>query len=54
MDYGFGDVKELINSLEKQLELEAELRQSRFEWNLRLAELYRASGIPLSQLSRNP
>lgn len=54
MDYGFGDVKELINSLEKQLELEAELRQSSFEWNVRLAELYRASGIPLSQLSRNP
>lgn len=53
-DYGFGDVKELINSLQKQLELEAELRQSRFDWNIRLAELYKASGIPLSQLSRNP
>lgn len=53
-DYGFGDVKDLIDSLQKQLELEAGLRQSRFDWNVRLAELYRVSGIPLSQLSRNP
>ncbi len=53
-DYGFGDVKELINSLQKQFELEAELSQSRFDWNTRLAELYKASGIPLSQLSGIP
>jgi outer membrane protein TolC len=53
-DYGFGDVKELVDSMKKELELRAELIQATYEWNVRLATLYKAAGIPLTQLMGNP
>jgi outer membrane protein TolC len=52
-DFGFGDVKDLLDSVQKELETRVELKQNTFELNKRVAELYRAAGIPVQQLSIN-
>jgi len=52
-DFGFGDVNDLIESVQKELETEVDLKQKVFELNKRVATLYKAAGIPLSQLSLN-
>ncbi|MFU8812246.1 MAG: TolC family protein [Balneolaceae bacterium] len=51
-DFGFGDVNDLTDAIQKELELELELKQNIFERNKRLAELYKAAGIPVTQLYR--
>ncbi len=52
-DYGFGEVEDLVDSIRKELELRVELQQSIFEMNNKVAALYNASGMPISQLSLN-
>jgi outer membrane protein TolC len=52
-DFGFGDVKDLLDAVQKELETRVELKQNTFELNKRVAELYRAAGIPVQQLSIN-
>ncbi len=52
-DIGFGDVEELLNAMQKELELRVELKQNVFELNKKVAALYRASGISVKQLSVN-
>lgn len=52
-DIGFGDVEELLNAMQKELELRVELKQNVFELNKKVAELYRTSGITVKQLSVN-
>lgn len=52
-DIGFGDVEELLNAMQKELELRVELKQNVFDLNKKVAELYRASGITVKQLSIN-
>ena len=52
-DIGFGDVEDLLDSLQKELELRIQLKQNVFELNKRIAELYKASGIPVNQLQVN-
>jgi len=52
-DIGFGDVEELLNAMQKELELRVELKQNVFDLNKRVSELYRASGITVKQLSVN-
>lgn len=52
-DIGFGDVEDLLDALQKELELRVELKQNVFDLNKKVAALYRASGIPVSQLSVN-
>ncbi|MCC5914530.1 MAG: TolC family protein [Balneolaceae bacterium] len=52
-DLGFGDVEQLLEAVQKELELRVELKQNIFDLNKRVAELYKAAGIPVSQLSTN-
>lgn len=53
MDYGLGEVEDLVDSMRKELELRVELKQSIFEMNKKVAALFNASGIPLTNLSLN-
>jgi outer membrane protein TolC len=52
-DLGFGDVEDLLDALQKELELRVEMKQNVFELNKKVAVLYRAAGIPVHQLSVN-
>lgn len=52
-DIGFGDVEDLTDAIRAELETRLELKQNVFELNIRVAELYKASGLPISQLSVN-
>ncbi|MCH8557568.1 MAG: TolC family protein [Balneolia bacterium] len=52
-DIGFGDVTNLAEALRANLELEAELQQRTYEFNMRLARLLNASGYSLNQFFMN-
>ncbi|WP_158278680.1 TolC family protein [Rhodohalobacter mucosus] len=52
-DIGFGDVENLLEAVQKELELRVELKQNVFDFNKKVAALYKASGIPIYQLSTN-
>ncbi|MGM0460619.1 MAG: TolC family protein [Bacteroidota bacterium] len=52
-DFGFGDVDNLLESVQKELETRVELKQNTFELNTKVAKLYQAAGIPVQQLSIN-
>ncbi|TVR25816.1 MAG: TolC family protein [Balneolaceae bacterium] len=52
-DIGFGDVEDLLDSVQKELELRLQLKQNVFDLNKRVAALYKASGISVNQLSVN-
>lgn len=52
-DFGFGDVNNLLDSVQKELETRVELKQKTFEMNRKVAELYKTSGISIRQLSIN-
>jgi len=52
-DIGFGDVEDLLDAMQKELELRVELKQNVFDLNKKVAALYRASGISVKQLSVN-
>lgn len=49
-DLGFGDIENLVDAVKENLELEVEYRQSVHRYNMKLAELYRKAGIPLTEL----
>jgi outer membrane protein TolC len=48
MDYGFGDVKNLVDALKKELELEASVSRAKHKWSMARVRLNHALGIPLS------
>ena len=52
-DIGFGDVEDLLDAVEKELELRLKLKQNTFELNKKVAALNKAAGIPVNQLSTN-
>lgn len=52
-DFGLGDVNNLIDSIQKELETRVELQQNVFDLNNKIATLYKAAGIPITQLSLN-
>lgn len=52
-DFELGDVNDLLESVQKELETRVDLKQKTFELNTRVAELYKAAGIPVQQLSIN-
>jgi len=52
-DIGFGDVEDLLDAVQKELELRLQLKQNVFDLNKRVAALYKASGISVNQLSVN-
>lgn len=52
-DIGFGDVENLVDAVQKELELRVQLKQNIYELNKKIAALYRAGGFPISQLNLN-
>ena len=52
-DIGFGDIEDLLESVQKELELRLELKQNIFDLNKKVAALYKAGGIPIHQLIIN-
>jgi len=48
MDYGFGDVKKLVDALKKELELETSVMRANHAWSMARIRLNHALGIPLS------
>lgn len=52
-DIGFGDVEDLLDAVQKELELRLQLKQNTFELNKRVAALNKAAGIPVTHFSAN-
>lgn len=52
-DLGFGETKDLLDALRKELELRVQIQQLTFEHNRDMARLYRSAGIALTQLHMN-
>ncbi|CAN5276159.1 hypothetical protein BH23BAC3_BH23BAC3_16710 [soil metagenome] len=52
-DFGFGVVDDLIESIQQELETRVELKQNVFELNTSVATLYKAAGLPITQLGLN-
>jgi outer membrane protein TolC len=50
-DLGFGDVRNLVDAVRKNLELEVALKQRTHDLNVTIGRLYRAAGIPLLELA---
>jgi len=46
-DLGFGDVKKLLDAVQKNLELEASLKQRIYDFNVNVSKLNRAAGLPI-------
>jgi len=49
-DFGMGDTKDLIDAMQKELELRVQLKRRVFEFNKDMADLYRKSGLPIMQI----
>ncbi|TVQ64665.1 MAG: TolC family protein [Balneolaceae bacterium] len=52
-DIGFGDVEDLLDALQKELEIRFELNQYIFELNKKIAELLKTSGLPVRSSFEN-
>jgi len=52
-DLGFGDVENLLDAVQKELELRLNVKQNTFDVNKKVAALYKASGISVLQLYTN-
>lgn len=52
-DLGFGDVENLLEAVQKELELRLNLKQNTFELNKKIAALYKASGVSITQMTKN-
>lgn len=52
-DFGMGDTKDLIDAMQKELELKVQLKREIFEFNKNMAELYKASGMDITTLKLN-
>ncbi len=52
-DIGFGDMEDLLDAVQKELELRLDLKQNIFDLNKKIAALYKAGGLPINQLSLN-
>jgi outer membrane protein TolC len=48
-DLGFGEVKNLVDAMRSTLELEVQLRQRIFDYNVNIGKLNKASGLPIIQ-----
>src|SRR5690625_1614049 len=52
-DLGFGGMEELVDAVRQELELRVELKQSVFGLNKKMGALYKASGVPVTQMNLN-
>jgi len=50
-DIGFGNSENLIEAIRQELELRVTMKQSVFELNKKIADLYKASGMPITELN---
>ncbi|MDZ7718689.1 MAG: TolC family protein [Balneolaceae bacterium] len=50
-DIGFGDVEDFLDAVQKELELRVKLKQNVYDLNKKVAALYKAGGLPISQLN---
>lgn len=50
-DMDMGDTKDLLDAIQKELELRVQLIQLTFEFNKDMSELYKAAGIPVTSLN---
>ncbi|MCC5926314.1 MAG: TolC family protein [Bacteroidetes bacterium] len=48
-DLGFGEVKNLVDAMRSTLELEVQLRQRIFDFNVNIGKLNKAAGLPIVQ-----
>lgn len=46
-DFGIGDTQDLIDAVQKELELRIQLKREVFEFNKNMAELHRKAGLPI-------
>lgn len=49
-DFGIGETKDLIDAMRKELELRLQYKRRVLEFNKNMAELFKASGLPLTSL----
>lgn len=52
-DFGMGDTKDLIDAMQKELELRVKLKRETFEFNKDMAELYRKAGLSIMEITNN-
>lgn len=52
-DFGIGDTKDLIDAVQKELELRVQLKREVFELNNNMAELHRKAGLPVTEITKN-
>ena len=52
-EYGFGNVEDLVDAIQEELELQVQLKQNVYELNRSIAALYKASGVSVKQLGLN-
>ncbi len=52
-DIGFGDVEDLLDAVQKELELRLKLKQNIYELNRKSAALLKAGGLPIQSLTSN-
>lgn len=52
-DFGMGETKDLIDAMQKELELRVQLKRRIFEFNKDMAKLYRKAGLPIMQIMNN-
>lgn len=50
-DFGIGETKDLIDAMQKELELRVQLKREVFEFNKNMAQLYRKSGLPIMEIT---
>ena len=51
-DLGIGKIKNLLDAVKSNLELEAEYRKKVYDYDLDMAKLYKASGIQIQNLQK--
>ncbi len=52
-DIGFGNVEDYLDAVQQEIELRVQLKQNIFDLNKKVAALYKAGGLPISQLNLN-
>ena len=49
-DFGIGDTKDLIDAMQKELQLRVQMKRDIFQLNKNMIQLYRKSGLPITQI----
>jgi len=52
-DLGFGEPKDLLESIRTKMELQAELKRKTYQYNLKMAQLHHSAGLSIESLKTN-